>query len=201
MFDEILVFIKKKLNAYFNEYIERSTPGIGFKEYVAFLEGDKMEHLTFPNNKVTPILINLEEEKILRQGDRYEGILRDGRKTEVNPIIRINLMVLFVSKFTNYEQALKFLSLTVKYFQRHPIYDNEAAAELGDEIDWVRMELVTWPIAQQNELWNALRTSYIPSVLYKVSLVVFRDDEADEPYNEVKTVVSSVNQIDPDKLK
>lgn len=39
------------------------------------------------------------------------------------------------------------------------------------------MELVTLPFAQQNEVWNALRTSYKPSVLYKVRMLVFQPEE------------------------
>ena len=39
------------------------------------------------------------------------------------------------------------------------------------------MELTTLPFAEQNEVWSALRTTYHPSVLYKVKMVVFKDEE------------------------
>jgi len=34
------------------------------------------------------------------------------------------------------------------------------------------------PFSEQNEMWNALRTIYHPSVLYKVKMIVFRDIDA-----------------------
>ena len=40
------------------------------------------------------------------------------------------------------------------------------------------MELITLPFSEQNEIWNALRIHYLPSVLYKVKMIVFRDEDA-----------------------
>lgn len=188
MFDEVLVLIKNRLNAFLHDYIEKNGSAQGSGEYVSFLDGDKMEPLSFPVNKITPILINVEEEKILRLADRYEGVLRDGKRTETNPSIRINLQVLFVSRFSNYEQSLKFLSLIVRFFQKNPVFDKTNSPGLNEEIEKLRMELITLPINQQNELWNSLRATYLPSVLYRVSVLVFRDDET-EDYFEVKKVI------------
>jgi hypothetical protein len=183
MFDEVLVLVRNKLNTFLHSYIEKNGSVQGSGEYVAFLEGDKMEPLVFPLNKITPILINVEEEKVLRLADRYEGVVRDGRRTEMNPSIRINLQVLFVSRFANYEQSLKFLSLIVRFFQKNPVFDLESTSEM----ERLKAELVTLPINQQNELWNSLRTTYLPSVLYRFSVLVFRDDETSD-YNEVAEI-------------
>lgn len=187
MFDEVFVLIKNKLNSFFNAYIEKNG-GVSGSEFIEFLDGDKLEPLVFPSNKVTPILINIEEEKVLRMADRYEGVLRNGRRTEINPPIHVNMLVLFVSKFTNYEQSLKFLSLVIKCFQNNPVFTHENAPSLSEDIEKLKMELVTLPINQQNELWNSLRATYHPSVLYKVSLLVFRDDLSDDDYFEVENV-------------
>ena len=43
-------------------------------------------------------------------------------------------------------------------------------------LDQLLMELVTMPFDKQNEIWNALRTTYLPSVLYRVRMVVFHDE-------------------------
>ena len=42
------------------------------------------------------------------------------------------------------------------------------------------------PLVQQNELWNALRTSYIPSVAYRVRMLVYRDEEGVEFAEEIR---------------
>ena len=189
MFDEVFVLIKNKLNSFFNSYIENNGGGNGFQEYVTFLEGEKIDPLVIPVNKVTPILVNIEEEKVLRMADRYEGSLRNGKRTDINPSIRVNMLILFVSKVSNYEQSLKFLSLIIKCFQNTPVFNHENTPTLNPEIERLRMELITLPINQQNELWNALRTNYHPSVVYKVNLLVFHDDLSEQDYYEVEEIV------------
>lgn len=189
MFDEVFVLIKNKLNNFFNTYIENNGGGNGFQEYVTFLEGEKIDPLVIPVNKVTPILVNIEEEKVLRMNDRYEGSLRNGKRTDINPSIRVNMLILFVSKFSNYEQSLKFLSLIIKCFQNTPVFNHENTPTLNPEIERLRMELVTLPINQQNELWNALRTNYHPSVVYKVNLLVFHDDLSEQDYYQVEEII------------
>jgi hypothetical protein len=189
MFDEVFVLIKNKLNNFFNSYIENNGGGNGFQEYVTFLEGEKIDPLVIPVNKVTPILVNIEEEKVLRMNDRYEGSLRNGKRTDINPSIRVNMLILFVSKFSNYEQSLKFLSLIIKCFQNTPVFNHENTPTLNPEIERLRMELITLPINQQNELWNALRTNYHPSVVYKVNLLVFHDDLSEEDYYQVEEII------------
>lgn len=189
MFDEVFVLIKNKLNNFFNNYIENNGGGSGSQEYVAFLEGEKIDPLVIPVNKVTPILVNIEEEKVLRMNDRYEGSLRNGKRTDINPSIRVNMLILFVSKFSNYEQSLKFLSLIIKCFQNTPVFNHENTPTLNPEIERLRMELITLPINQQNELWNALRTNYHPSVVYKVNLLVFHDDLSEQDYYQVEEII------------
>ena len=39
------------------------------------------------------------------------------------------------------------------------------------------MELMTLGFAEQNEVWNALRTTHHPSILYRVHLLVLRDQQ------------------------
>jgi hypothetical protein len=50
------------------------------------------------------------------------------------------------------------------------------------------LELITLPLARQKDLWNALRTTYQPSVLYKVRLMVDRD--------EPTTAVQPIRELD-----
>ncbi len=86
--------------------------------------------------------------------------------------------MLFVARLKEYEQGLSYLSLIIRYFQEQPVFNHENSPALSDQIEKLIMELITLPFADQNDLWNALRTTYQPSVLYKVKMVVFRDESA-----------------------
>jgi hypothetical protein len=73
---------------------------------------------------------------------------------------------------------LKYLSRIVQHFQNHRVFNQQNAPELSQRIDRLVLELITLPFSEQNEIWNALRTAYRPSVLYKARMIVFRDEGA-----------------------
>ncbi len=153
-----------------------------------YLDGTKMDPLVFPVDSVVPVLINIEEEKIIRQANRYEGVIKNGIKTGLSPNIGINLLVLFVSSFSHYDQSLEFLSLIISYFQKFPVLDHYNTPDLPDTIDKVIIELETMPFSQRNELWSSLKTTYRPSVLYKIGVLVFRDTTSTAPVKEITAI-------------
>lgn len=190
MIGDVLVFLKNHLNEHLKARAEliREQPG---GDKVVFVDGDKMDPLTFAPGAVTALLINVEEERTLRAADPYIRVADNGGQQRVQPDIRMNLYVLFVARFKQYEQAWHHLSQIIQYFQSHRVLDHQTAPHLEDAIERLTMELVTLEFAQQNEVWNALRASHHPSILYRVKLVVFRDREALRPRELREAVVNS----------
>jgi len=180
MLNEVLVFLKNHLN-------HQLKPQAGLtgadtqEETVVFVDGEKMDPIVFKLGAVSALLINLEEENQLRPQDRYQSMSSTGEKRMVNPEIRLNLFVLFVARFKQYELGLRYLSDIIQHFQNHRVFDHHNAPDLSDNIEKLVLEVITLPISEQNELWNALRTTYHPSVLYKVKMVVFSDTDGRRP--------------------
>lgn len=171
MIHDVLGFLKEQLSQYL-----RNRESF-HEDRVVFMDGERTDTVSFPKNAITPLLINLEEETAMRPGDPYVQVRRDGMRVGVNPEIRINLFVLFVANFSSYEESLKFLSYVIRFFQSNRVFTHESTPQLSPDIDRLIMELVTMPFTSQNEIWNALRTTYVPSVLYKVKMIVFEDEE------------------------
>lgn len=189
MIDEVLSLLRNKLNRYFRTQTQLQ------EDKAVFLAGENTDPIVFPLNNVVPLLINIEEEKLLRPANRYQEYYDHtaGTRTGKHPPISINLLVLFVCRFSAYEQSLKFLSHIMRFFQQNLTLDAENCPELKDhpEIHQLRLELVTMPLSQQNEMWNSLKTQYHPSALYRVGILVFRDrgEEALTPISvrEIRT--------------
>ncbi len=175
MIGEVLIFLKNQLNAYL-ELKSGRQPTEPTEEIVVFLN-DAGDTTTFKLGAVSALLINIEEEKILRSADPFTTVDSNGVSRKVQPEIRLNLYVLFVAHFKQYEEGLTYLSLIIKYFLRNRLFNHHNTPALSDEVEQLVMELVTLPFSEQNEVWNALRTAYLPSVLYKVKMVVFRDED------------------------
>jgi hypothetical protein len=174
LISDALVFLKNQLNTYLKANWNSADPR---PDPVDFIDGDKMEPLTFNLGSISILLVNLEEEKKLRAPDLYKRTSVNGTYQSVQPEIRLNLYVLFVARYSVYQQALENLSLVVQYFQSHPLFRHPDVVGLSDQIDQLSLELITLPFSEQNDVWSALRATYHPSLLYKVKMVVFQDQD------------------------
>ena len=72
------------------------------------------------------------------------------------------------------------LSYIIKFFQSHRLFDRDNSPTLSSEIEKLTIELVNLPFTEQREVWAALGMSYMPSVIYKVRMVVFTDTDTVE---------------------
>lgn len=184
MIHTTLGILKDKLNEYFGLKTEADS------NLIQFIDSNNNDPLTFTNNAVTPFLINISEDRKFRNPDLYSGKVHDGIRTQVNPEIRIELLVLFVSKFNDYSQSLKFLSYVITFFQANRVFTQQNTPELFDEnIEKLTIELVTLPLEEQNQVWHSLNTSYLPSVLYRVRLLSFLEDST------IKVAGDQINNI------
>ena len=179
MISDVLVLLKDQLNTHLNAGWD---PSESREDLVVFIDGENMDPLQFKLGAISVLLINVEEENSLRPPDLYRRTNADGTQQKIQPDIRLNLFVLFVARFKQYEQSLRSLSLVLQYFQNRRVLNHHNTPDLSEDIDKLVVELMTMPFSEQNEIWNSLRTTYHPSVLYKVKMVIFRDTEtADMP--------------------
>lgn len=175
MINIALNVLREKLNEYF-----RIKAGVD-SDLVKFIDSNNNDPVSFTNNAVTPFLINVSEDRKFRKPDQYSGVVQDGIRTQMNPEIRIELLVLFVSKFGDYDQALNFLSYVIKFFQTNRVFTPNNSPSLSEEnIEKLIIELISIPLEEQNQVWHSLNTSYLPSVLYRIRLLSFIDEESVE---------------------
>ena len=174
MIGEVLVLMRDQLNAYLRE--QAGNVASNAEDKVQLLDASGVaDAVEFKVGKVTALLINIEQEQLLRPADAFHRQMPDGSSQRVQRELRLNLYVLFVVRFMVYEQGLSMLSNVLRYFQSHPVLDHSQLPNLNPEIDKLTFELVTLPLAEQNTVWSQLRTSYHPSLMYRVRMVVFRD--------------------------
>lgn len=174
MIADVLTFLRKHLDQRLRALLGGSQDDAG-DDKVVFIDGDKMDPVTFRLGAVTELLINVEEERQLRAPDLHSRQLEDGTRQKVQPDIRLVLYVLFVARFKQYEAAWEHLSRIIEHLQEVRVFDQATSPELPAGIERLVLELVTLDFAAQNEVWNALRTTHHPSILYRVKLITYRD--------------------------
>ncbi|MDJ0713958.1 MAG: DUF4255 domain-containing protein [Prochloraceae cyanobacterium] len=174
MLDHVLSFLKEQLNS----YIRVKTGAQGFE--VVFLQERNQKEVSFHNDAITTLLVNVEEDYTFRSGAAYEKMPPPVGNSYKNPTLYLNLYVLFAANFTDYSQSLRFLSLIIKFFQSHRLFDRHNSPTLHSDIEKLTLELVNLPFSEQRVVWDALGSSYMPSVIYKVRMVVFTDEDTVE---------------------
>jgi len=179
MIKEALAFLKGELN----NYIDRKSSFDDIVNLASIV--DQQGNMLLPVDTVGMTLVNVDEERIGKAQNPFVK-LPNGKVTKKNPVIKLNLYVLFTSyaqitsnhEPNNYDQGLEQLSHIVTFFQGHSYFDPDAYPALaGNGIDRLVVELYSLPIEQLNYLWAAIGTKYMPSVLYKVRLVTIEDSE------------------------
>jgi hypothetical protein len=177
MISKALVLLKDVVNDYL---ATNSGWGPGDTDFgqVDFVDGTDLDVVNLKLDGITILLVNIEEEHAMRPADPYRRALPDGTEQKVSPPIHLNLHVLFVARFGDYKLSLRYISLILQFFLTRRVLDHENTPGLDDGIEKLTMELQTLPFTEQNNLWSILRTAYQPSLLYRVRMVVFQDEDA-----------------------
>ena len=183
MLDKTLVFLKNSLNTYLTSGRKPTDPQ---EDQVVFSEWKNTDAINFKLGAVSIMLINLEQENILRAEDPFSRTLADGTVQKGNPDIRLNLYLLFIAHYQQYEDSLRNLSTIIQYFQGHRLLNHQNSPELSEDVEQLVIELVPLSFSEQNEIWGALRTPYHPSVLFKVKTIVYHDEDFNVPVPPVE---------------
>jgi len=147
------------------------------QEPVVFFSGDKVDTIDFKLGAVTMLLVNIEEDRTARPADPYRRTLPDGTTMIVKAPVPLNLYVLFVARHSDYLESLRSVALVVQFFQKHRVMDRASMPALSARIERLVAELVTIPVTEQNHVWSLLQTAYQPSLLYKIRMAVFEDED------------------------
>lgn len=174
MVHEAIEFLKTALNNYLLQKIPDNTVTAPRVDYPK-IDSDPP---VFNLRTVNLSLINLEEERVLRPANPYAQISSDGTHSSVSPPLNLMLTLLFSAKFTDYQAALKHLSFTMQFFQTHHTFIPTEFPAMPSGIDKLMMEFQSLNNAQKNEIWSSLKVAYLPSVVYKLRMLVYQEDSA-----------------------
>jgi len=184
--DKALSFLADSINSYYEYNL-----GSNYNETVklsGIVEQDGSSAKD-TDNSILLSLINIEEERVFKtQRPTVETV--NGQSVLFNPDIKLNLFTLFTANFSNYKESLKFISHVVSFFQINNVFTPGSHPTLDDSIQKLIVDLYTISFEQQNNLWGALGAKYMPSVIYKLRMLVVRESVV----RDSATQVSGLNQ-------
>ncbi len=124
------------------------------------------------SNSIVLSVINIEEEKTLKNGSRVPlPGPNDNTVLLLPPTINLNIYLLFSSNMNNYERGLLHLSRIIGFFQMQPSFF--VAVDGGGQVKLI-LDIYSLNFEQLNQVWGIMGGKYIPSVLYKMRLVTIQ---------------------------
>jgi hypothetical protein len=181
MVDKALGFLQQELNT----YLKIKTGDNNKVNLTAIVNqaGTAVIHDT----SIGMMLVNIEEEKMYRT-QAPQTVLVNGQYSLSNPELKLNLYVLFAANHTDHREALVLISHVVRFFQGKNVFDNQQSPQLGN-IEMLMADLHTLTFEQQNQLWASLGAKYMPSVVYKIRMLIIYE----KVINTVQPVIGAID--------
>ena len=186
MIDVSLKFIISELNNYLNQKLslDVASKDAVILGNIARLndQGDNSEL----QEKIILSLVNLEEERMLKSPEKFARV--DDQLVQRSPMVHLNLYCLFSANKSKYNEALKYLSYVIQFFQHRNVFTRQNSPTLDQAIGKLILDMYTINFEQINHLWGTLGGKYVPSVLYKMRMITI-DEAFTEAEGEIITTV------------
>ncbi|MDX2285978.1 MAG: DUF4255 domain-containing protein [Bacteroidia bacterium] len=150
---------------------------------IAFADPNVESAAESVTNRIVVSVVNIEQEKTLRNLPyKKPGLNADGDPiaTAEEPPVYLNIFVLFSANYAKYANGLHYLARVIAFFQRRFVFTPDTAPGLDPGIEKLIFELHSMGFDQLNQLWGVLGGKYIPSVVYKMRLVMIQERDPQE---------------------
>ncbi|MBD8489273.1 DUF4255 domain-containing protein [Echinicola sp. CAU 1574] len=178
MIFEVLKIIAGEVNQYFVELEMEDSEVI--LENVAMIDSQQ-ENADALKNKLILSLINLNEEVTLKNFPNH--VLEGTKVTYKNPIVNLNLFLVFCANRSVYKKSLSDLSRILEFFQSKKVFtqSNTNFDRDLDEMSGIKnfrftVELFTPTFEELNYIWGTLGGRQLPSIFYRLNLVEINRD-------------------------
>lgn len=176
MLDIAIKFLADEVNTHLKK---RALSASGLGEVISGQIVDDAGKWAIAADNIGLTLVNIEEDRIMRS-QVPEIAYVNGSQVVLQPEVKLNLSVLFHARPSNaakYEQSLRFLANLMTFFQSHPVFTPDEYPALDPRIDKLIVEMLALSIEQLNQMWAYLGSKYLPSVAYRVRVILLQDSE------------------------
>ena len=172
MIYEALQIISEQLNLYLSS---EGLINLVKLENIALLQtsADNSEKV---DGKVILTLINLDEEKTLKNLPNYKVINKQSTEYK-NPPIHLNLYLLISANCNTYVNSLRSISKTIEFFQGKSIFTSENTTyTVKEDFDVLSnfkliVNLHTPTFEELNHIWGTLGGRQLPSAIYQIQMI------------------------------
>ena len=174
MIDTALTYIRDLLNEHFRNEFSISENKVVLSNIIK-TDGTAAQNV---DGKIVFFLVSLDEESTLKNSIGRTSGKNDGSYAYKTPPLHLNLQLLFCSNFDSnvYTEGLSYLSSLIRFFHANKIISLDHLNNSNHKPGRLSFELCKLDYDQLSHLWSAVGSKLMPSVIYKVGMVMFDDD-------------------------
>jgi hypothetical protein len=131
--------------------------------------------VAIPGESLGLSMVSIEEDRT-NNNPRTVSSRPNGTLSAANPEIRLNIYILLAANFTNYKTGLQFISAGIRFFQSKNVFTPGNTPGLDSSIEKIIVDLYTLSLEQQHHLWGILGSKYLPSVMYRLRMVIINEN-------------------------
>jgi len=160
---------------------------------------------TVPRDVLAFSIVNVREEKTLKNVTNQVRNDLTLRVTYENPPVFLNLHILIVATHTNYNNALLMLSRAVRFFQFRNVFDQDSVSPDAinknaptkdlDKLEAFKLifDLYSPSMEEVNHLWGTLGGKQYPFVLYTMRLLALKFKAVQAEAGLINEVVNNLH--------
>lgn len=173
MIHTALAYIKDRLNQHLRNEFPKSNVKVVLSNIVN-ADGSVANNV---DGNLVLFLIGLNEETSLKNTLNRSVSPGHGTFAQKQPPLHLNLQIMFCAHFIegNYIEGLTYLSSLIRFFQANKKIAPDPPKEKKDTIDRLTFELCKLDYSELSHLWSAIGSKLMPSLVYKVGMLVFDD--------------------------
>ncbi len=175
MIERALELVASRLNQHLKVRLQSDEDPVVVTSVVA-TDGSPAQAI---DDKLALFIVNIEKETVSKvppprmvPGERFA--------THREPL-RLNMLVMLAAGYSegNYLQALKHISMAMRFLQANAVFDHRNAPEMDPGLDRVVLEVQNLPTQELSHLWGVFGGRYLPSMLYTMRTVFIVPDAID----------------------
>ncbi len=187
MIDVALGLIRDSLNEHFRNEFSISENKVVLSNILK-TDGSAAQNV---DGKIVFFLVSLDEEAALKNSLNRSLGQANGSFAVKSPALHLNMQVLFCANFDSaiYSEGLSYLSSLIRFFQNNKRMAMDQSENPDAAKNRLVFELCKLDYAELSHLWSAIGSKLMPSVLYKVSMLVLED-------SPIRKIIPAVKETD-----
>ncbi|RRQ48389.1 DUF4255 domain-containing protein [Maribacter algicola] len=172
MIHTALEYIKNILNERFNN--KQSSKDLVDLSNIFNMDGSLAKKT---DDKIVFFLLGLNEERVLKNTQNRTIAAGQSSLTKKQAPLYLNFQIMFCANFSegNYVEGLNYLSNIIRFFHTYPKINPPAQKGKEDSIGKLTFELCNLDYSELSNVWSAVGGKLMPSLIYKVGMLVFED--------------------------